>query len=191
MTSTRPHSRNNFRTAGPASAARALAFTFALAVALATGSATAKSEHAAEPRTFTSRSFPEIRAAHQGEPLVVAFWSVNCEPCKREMTALTRLHRAFPKVKIVVVAADPPELRPAVLRFLGRYELGRIEPWQFADEPDERLRYSVDHGWRGELPRSYFIDATGEVTTQSGVPEGKWADEWFQRASGATRPPAT
>ncbi len=138
-----------------------------------------------ELRDFTTRSFAEIRAAHAHHAVVITFWSVNCEPCHREMALLARLHRRYPAVQLVLVAADAPELRPVVLRQLGRHELGDIEAWQFSAEPEERLRYSVDHTWRGELPRACFIDAGGQVVARTGIPNESWVTDWFVRASKA------
>jgi thiol-disulfide isomerase/thioredoxin len=138
--------------------------------------------HAAELRVFNDRSFTAIRQAAADRPLVVAFWSTTCSPCAEEMSVFARLHHAYPSIKVVLVAADAPELRPKVERFLARFELGRIETWQFGDQAEERLRYSVDHAWRGELPRAYFFAADGSLTVQSGVPDEQWAADWFAQA---------
>lgn len=139
---------------------------------------------AVELREFTSRSFTEIRDAAAGRPLVVVFWSTACVPCADEMGVLARLHRAYPSVNIQLVAVDPPGLRPKVERFLARHELGAIETWQFGGEAEERLRYSVDRSWRGELPRAYFLGADGGMVFRSGVLDEKAAAEWFAKAAG-------
>lgn len=140
---------------------------------------------AAEPRPFDSDSFARIREAGAGRPLVVAFWSTTCAPCAEELAILVRLHREHPGVRMVFVAADPPALREKVERFLSRFELGRIEVWQFGDEADERLRYSVDRSWRGEVPRAYFFTAARELTVQSGVLDEAQAADWLARAEAA------
>lgn len=158
--------------------ARLVCRTLALVVALLAAGAA----QAAELRVFNDRSFAEIRRDAAGRPLVVAFWSTTCSPCAEEMSVFARLHRTYPSVKVVLVAADAPELRPKVERFLARFELGRIEAWQFGEQAEERLRYSVDHAWRGELPRAYFFAADGSLTVQSGVPDEQWATDWFARA---------
>ena len=144
-------------------------------------------QEGAEIRAFSSRNFSEIRAANAGHPLVVAFWSISCEPCKEELALLTELHRDFPKVRMVVVSTDSPEQRLAVQRFFAKYALGNVELWQYGDESEERIRYSVDPSWRGELPRSYFFEASGAVTKQSGAPEKSWARAWFKQANALER----
>lgn len=134
------------------------------------------------PRVFTSASFAALRQTHAGQPFVVAFWSVSCEPCAEEIMVLTELHRAFPSVPVVLVAADPPSQRAAVVRFLARHALGRIETWQFGDEPVERLRYSVEKSWTGELPRLYVFEADSTCTARSGVVETAWLRTWMTEA---------
>ena len=145
---------------------------------------------AAELQVFTVRSFADIRQASADRPLVVAFWSTTCAPCAEEMSVLARLHRTYPAVRVVLVAADGPELRPKVERFLERYALDSLETWQFGDDAEERLRYAVDHAWRGELPRAYFFSATGETSVKSGVPEESWLTDWFKQANAVAAPPA-
>jgi hypothetical protein len=49
------------------------------------------------------------------------------------------------------------------------------------------LRYSVDRTWRGELPRAYFCEADGAGVVRSGVPDEKWAGDWFRQADAAAR----
>jgi thiol-disulfide isomerase/thioredoxin len=141
-----------------------------------------------ELRSFGARSFAEIKQAHAGRPFIIAFWSVTCEPCREEMMVVTEVHKKHPKIPIILVAADPPGTRAQVLRFLGNYPLGRIETWQFDDDASERLRYSVDRSWAGELPRSYFFNAAHELTAQSGIVDLQWLQQWIERESKAARP---
>jgi hypothetical protein len=141
--------------------------------------------HAAEVRTFTSRTTAELRARFAGRPFLLAFWSVSCEPCRAELALVTRLHREFPAVPVILVAADGPQHQAAVQRFLGREDWGAIERWQFGDEAEERLRFSVDPAWRGELPRAVFHDAAHVTTVHSGVPEEGVARAWFAAAQRA------
>jgi len=142
---------------------------------------------APEVRSFTAKSFAEIKQAHAGRAFIIALWSVTCEPCREEMMLVADLHKKYPKVPIILVAADPPSSRAAVLRFLGNYKLGRIQIWQFNDDSAERLRYSIDKSWTGELPRSYFLNAQHEVTAQSGVVDPQWLKNWVERETAAAR----
>jgi thiol-disulfide isomerase/thioredoxin len=143
--------------------------------------ASAPSNDDAEARAFTVKTMAELRAQHAGSAFVVAFWSVTCEPCREELKALSALHRQYPKVPIVLVAADPPRDRDAVVRFLRDYALEGIAVRQFADDNIERLRYSVDPAWQGELPRAYFFDAKHRSVVHTGVSDAAWAKAWFEK----------
>lgn len=166
------------------------AFSFALLLLLATTSLA----RAGELRPFDAKSLAAIRQSYSGRPFVLAFWSITCAPCKEELPTLAALQRKYPGVPIVLVAADPPSVKSAVLRFLASQELGEIETWAFADEFAERVRFAVDRRWQGELPRTYFFDAQHRSTEQTGVPDRAWLEDWMAKAASAvaaTRPPAS
>ena len=139
-------------------------------------------------RPFGAGSLAAIKQAHAGRPFIVALWSVTCEPCRKETMLITEVHRKHPHLPIILVAADPPEMRPQVLRFLAGYRLGRIALWQFDDDSAERLRYSIDRTWTGELPRTYFFDAAHTPVAHSGVVEESWLAQWLERNSPAAAP---
>jgi hypothetical protein len=141
-----------------------------------------------ELRPFGARSLAAIKQAHAGRPFILALWSVTCEPCREETMLLAEVHRKHPHLPIILVAADPPEMRPQVLRFLAHYRLGRIALWQFEDDSPERLRYSVDRSWTGELPRTYFFDTAHEPVAHSGVVDERWLAEWLERHAPAAAP---
>lgn len=140
---------------------------------------------AAEPtlRPFEAATLTQVRATQAGKPFVVVFWSVTCEPCRHELALLGSLCRRYPGVRVLLVAADPPERRSAVLRMLASYDLAGIELWQFADQPPERIRYAVDRTWRGELPRTYFHDASERVTSFTGCVTPEQLEAWLAQAS--------
>lgn len=141
-----------------------------------------------EIRPFGARSLAAIKQAHAGRPFILALWSVTCEPCREETMLITEVHRKHPHLAIILVAADPPEMRPQVLRFLANYRLGRIALWQFDDDSAERLRYSVDRTWTGELPRTYFFDAAHTPVAHSGVVEEHWLAQWLERHAPSAPP---
>ena len=130
---------------------------------------------------FDTGSLEQIRHANQGKPFILAFWSIDCGPCKEEMALLKSIHAKFPGVTIVLVSTDPPGAHAAVRKFLARYELGKIERWAFASEFGERLRYAVDRSWRGELPRSYLYDTAHRATGHSGLLDADTVIAWLKR----------
>ncbi len=138
---------------------------------------------ASELKSFDARSLERIRAANPGRPFVLAFWSLHCAPCKEDFVLLKELQAKQPALAIVLVSTYPPAEREAVTRFLATQDLGRIERWTFADEFEERIRFSVDRAWRGELPRTYLFDAAHQPTAFSGVLEQKTVDAWLARVT--------
>ena len=120
-------------------------------------------------RPFTGDSFAKIVSARTNRPFVVAFWSVNCAHCPAELRALGELRGRYPQLDIVLVATDTPDDVAAAARLAKGYGLGSAEQWLFADAIPERLYISVDRGWHGELPRTYFFDKAHQVEAVSGV----------------------
>jgi len=129
-------------------------------------------------RPFDAHSLASIRKAHAGQPFVLAFWSVYCEPCRDEMAEWNALKRNHPSLPIVLVSTDPPADRAQIDAFLAKYPPGPVQQWIFADAFTERVRYSVDKSWRGELPKSYFFDAAHRVEIKSGKVDRAWINAW-------------
>lgn len=136
-------------------------------------------------RAFERDSLAMIRQAHAGQPFVLAMWSVYCEPCRAEMEMLSRFKAANPEVRVVLIAADPPEDADAVRRMLLQHAPAGAETWAFADAFVERLRYAVDPRWRGELPRTYLFDAEHQSTAVSGAIKEDALATWWQARSAA------
>jgi len=87
-----------------------------------------------------------------------------------------RRHRGL---RVHLVNVDPPGDRAAVRAFLKRYDPGAATRWAFADDFGERVRYAVDPGWRGELPRTYLYDARSNAVVVSGVIDPGALDRWL------------
>jgi thiol-disulfide isomerase/thioredoxin len=159
----------------------------ALGLLSARGLAATAAAPVADLRPFTATSLAGIREANAGRPFVLAFWSLHCAPCKDEIELLASIHRKYPGIAIILVATDPPADQTRVARFLSRIKLGRIETWSFADDFVEKVRFSVDRTWRGELPKSYFFDSAHVPTVHSGTPERAWVEAWFAREAAVRR----
>ena len=130
---------------------------------------------------FDAASVAALKKTHTGKPFVLAFWSVYCEPCRDEMAewnAVTRAHAALP---IVLVSTDTPADRALIDAFLIKYPPGAVRRHVFTDAMAERVRFSVDKSWRGELPKTYFFDAAHRVEAKSGRVDRRWIEAWLQR----------
>jgi len=130
-------------------------------------------------RDFTAKSVADIRAAQAGRPFVLALWSVHCEPCLREMGRWGPLQRKYSNIPIILVTTDPLRERRKVVGMLARFDVAGVQTWQFADEFEEKVRYSIDPKWRGELPRTYLFDGSGGVQSRSGPADLAWIEPWL------------
>lgn len=132
-------------------------------------------------QAFTADSFAEIKARFAGEEFLLGLWSVDCPPCLVELDLMGRLLEEHPSLPFVLVSTDSIEERELALEFLEDYGLADRETWMFADSFTERLRYSIDPNWFGELPRSYFFDASHQRQSHSGVMSEDLLESWFDR----------
>lgn len=130
-------------------------------------------------RPFHADSLAALRKLHAGKPFVLAFWSIYCEPCRDEMAEWNAITRAHPSLPIELVSTDTPTDRHLIDAFLAKYPPGPVQKWAFADSFSERVRYSVDKSWRGELPKSYFFDAAHKAQVKSGKVDRAWIENWL------------
>lgn len=130
------------------------------------------------PQPFRSGSLTAIAAAREGKPFVLNLWSINCPPCRGELALLAKLAREHPKVDLVLVAADEPADAGEVQTVLADRGLGAVESWIFDEADAQRLRYEIDSVWYGELPRSYFYDASHKRIAVSGVLKEEQLSAW-------------
>jgi thiol-disulfide isomerase/thioredoxin len=152
-------------------------------VALVLAGIAARNVDAGELRDFDAKSVAAIRAAHSGQPFVLAFWSIYCEPCRDEMGQWGPLQRRHPGVPILLVATDPPRDRAMLAQLLSRHDLAGVQTWAYADEFEERVRFAVDRAWGGELPRTYLYDAAHKIQARSGPAELAWLESWLARVT--------
>lgn len=136
---------------------------------------------ASEFRPFDATSMEAIKTAYAGRAFILAFWSIHCAPCIEDMPDWRALRRSHPGVPILLVSTDPPAERTRVSQVLAAYTPGDVERWAFSDDFEERIRYSVDHSWRGELPRTYFYDGVHAVEVISGRLDRRWVEAWLSR----------
>ena len=133
-------------------------------------------------------SYQKIISAHAGKPFVVALWSLSCTHCGADLEIFGRLAKKYAEFNLVLISTDSPELDGAISRTLKKYQLGqadskysgKVESWVFADSYTERLHFEIDRLWYGELPRTYFYDATGKAAATSGVLDAEKTEQWIR-----------
>ncbi|WP_036252053.1 hypothetical protein [Methylobacter sp. BBA5.1] len=118
---------------------------------------------------FASGSYQQILANNADHPFMLVIWSITCSSCLKDMELLNSLHKENPDLKMIMLAADTEDDTDQIQQILGKNQLTEIDNWVFADENAQKLRFEIDPKWYGELPRTYFFDASHQRTGISGV----------------------
>jgi len=169
----------------PTPGARYQVFAF-LVLALSMAFYTTRTE-SAEPavdnfKAFSAQSMQVIKTDYEGREFLLGLWSVDCPPCLVELALMGELLQLNPDFPLVLISTDPIEQRQYAAEFLEDFNLEKIESWMFADRFVERLRFSIDPNWYGELPRSYFFTSNHDVRSHSGIMTRELLTQWFDRA---------
>lgn len=154
-----------------------------LAVTSAAGAAAA----AVELEPFDAGTPAALRAAHQGKPFVLVFWSTTCAPCLEELPHWAELARRHPGIAIhlVLVPISGSDEEEQAKRLLEPLVASGVRAAVAGDEVLERTFHAVDPAWRGELPAAWFFDAAHQSERRLGRVEASWVDAWM-KARGAT-----
>ncbi len=135
--------------------------------------------HADNIQAFDSQSFAQIKEEFAGKPFVLSLWSIDCAPCRVELKLLGEIKQQQPDFPLVVISTDLLDDREEALDILDSYNLAEFESWMFADAFVERLRFSIDPLWHGELPRSYFFAHDHSFESHSGVLSEQQLGKYF------------
>jgi len=128
---------------------------------------------------FTSSSFESIKAEYTGKEFLVGLWSVDCPPCLVELKLMSNLLSLNPDLPFVLISTDSIELKEEAAEFLDDFNLADRKTWMFADNFVEKLRYTIDPNWYGELPRSYFFSSDHTAQSHSGILTEDILKSWF------------
>jgi len=151
---------------------------YIFSIVLLTASMSVSSESLIRP--FISGSFSQILEQRQEKSFVLVLWSLDCPSCYKELEMLGKFSRQHIDLDIVLVSTDITATQDELLTVLTRYQLDNIESWVFSGDSDERLRFEIDRNWYGELPRSYFFQASGKKQVISGLLSEKKLMEWMK-----------
>ena len=66
-------------------------------------------------------------------------------------------------------------------RVLNQAHLPQHERYQYAEADEDKLRYSIDPAWYGELPRTYFYDVNHQITPLSGKISNSFLGTWLKK----------
>jgi thiol-disulfide isomerase/thioredoxin len=105
-------------------------------------------------------------AATHAAPTIIALWSTECPHCKKNLELFAGMAKSDARLRLITVATEPVSAGLAApLDRLGvpgrRHAYGTDAP--------EAIAHALDPKWRGELPRTLFLDGRGGRTALSGV----------------------
>lgn len=143
------------------------------------GSLAAGAAHELSTPLSTVALIAEIKEVFSGSEFLVGLWSMTCAPCLAELKLMAELLEDQPDLPFVLISTDPITERDEAFELLRDYGLAERDSWMFADNFTERLRYSIDPGWYGELPRSYFFDDDHRMHSHSGTLTRELLQSWF------------
>lgn len=129
---------------------------------------------------FVKGSFASL-CHQQTSPYLVVFWSETCQYCFYEMKAIGELQHSAANIFVVTVATDPFLPAETVNEIHRENQLNTLSRWVFAEPYPEGLYFDIDQHWRGELPRTYFVDKNCQATGHSGVIKKKDILDWFNQ----------
>ncbi|WP_220806762.1 hypothetical protein [Noviherbaspirillum aridicola] len=124
----------------------------------------------ADIQPFGPDSLQKIEQTYRGQEFVLVLWSLDCVYCKASLNYLSGESRRR-KLDIVTLSTDSADDPGAVAAMRQRLAQAGVrgQAWAFGDVAPEQLRHAIDPRWHGELPRSYWYDASGKRTAYSGV----------------------
>jgi thiol-disulfide isomerase/thioredoxin len=99
----------------------------------------------------------------EGEPSVIFFWSLFCQPCKEEFPRLVALAKKYSErgLRIFAVNVDTAKLRPAASRFAGKRGKGLIS--LFDEVPSGKTGKAAEAFGVHFTPSLFFISPDGKV----------------------------
>ena len=136
---------------------------------------------ASEFMPFDMSTRKAIEQRYSNQYLIISFWSIDCPYCIDDLQKLGKALTKNKKVKLVTVCVDGKESAKKAEKILSQANLPQHEQYQYAEVDEDRLRYSIDPNWYGELPRTYFYDATHQITPLSGKISNSFLNTWLKK----------
>lgn len=97
-----------------------------------------------------------VTPATNGTPMVINFWFSTCEPCKREMPALTQASQMYAGA-VNFVGINPNDTRTSATAFLEKYN---VDFTNYLDDGDQLTAAGVVN-----MPTTMFINGEGKIVS--------------------------
>ena len=121
----------------------------------------------AKLETIGAAGIRELVANETDKLRVINVWATHCGPCVTEFPELVTIHRMYRRreFELITLAADPPENRDAVLKFLNERHASTTN-YIFDQDDPYKLADALDVEWPGALPFTLVIKSGGKVVYQ-------------------------
>ena len=145
----------------------AFAAAMGLALALITGAAIGWGalRHAQLPdvNILSAGDLKNLLAQGRGTATLVHVWATWCPPCREEFPNIARVHETFAGrgLSMVLISADAPTNRPAVVNYLAAQDA--IFTSYIIDNPGAAFIDTLCTNWTGALPASFFLNPDGAL----------------------------
>lgn len=130
-------------------------------------------------RPLQAGSFAALVAARREQPFLLVLWSITCGPCRDEFALLREMRAHHPRLPLVLISTDDATDEALAATALKDFAMDGEESWIFADDA-QKLRFEIDPGWYGELPRAYFYDASHRREGVSGSLARTRIESWIR-----------
>jgi thiol-disulfide isomerase/thioredoxin len=134
----------------------------------------------ANHKPFEAGSLKQIEQQYAGKSFLLVMWELNCFPCHEEMELIAGFKKEHPEADVVMISTDDFSKLNDINAMLEKHKLQGVDSWVFADQNMEKLRYSIDPEWFGELPRNYIYDTDGSRIGFSGKLTKEVLEEWIK-----------
>ncbi|MBL4661305.1 MAG: hypothetical protein JKY19_13185 [Alcanivoracaceae bacterium] len=127
-----------------------------------------------------------IITSHNDKPFILLLWSLDCPPCYEELETIGKSDQS--QVDYVIISTDDISRVKEAQKVLTDFNVLSNDLWIFSTESKERLRYSIDPQWRGELPRSYLFKNHLQEDFHSGTLTKKKLKSWIRKSNNIVIP---
>jgi len=131
------------------------------------------------PAEFKTDSYQKL-LVDKNQPFLMVMWSLDCPPCIKELTMLGSVYKQYPNLNLVLVSTDSMSRTEDINQLLKDSGLSEIDNRVFSDTSVQHLRYAIDPGWYGELPRSYFHTKNNTRRAVSGLLDASQVVSWLK-----------
>ena len=144
----------------------------------------AMSEQPQQLKPFSSESIKLIKQQHSHHPYILLLWSIDCPPCYTELQQIGNSDQSL--IDFIIITTDDISRAKEAEEILNEFKISSKSQWIFANESKEKLTYSIDPQWRGELPRSYLYNGNELKDSHSGILTNDKLKEWIQKNDNST-----